>query len=98
MKFPLFALGVIAASASFASIIEAQNYPWCAKIDLGDMVENCGFESLEQCKTSLTGGHDFCVENNTYKPPSPVQSEGVAAEGSAAQAAVPTPKKKPQRH
>jgi hypothetical protein len=40
------------------------------------MVENCGFESLEQCKTSLTGGHDFCVENNTYKPPSPVQSEG----------------------
>jgi Protein of unknown function (DUF3551) len=100
MKFPLFALSVIAASASFASTGDAQNYPWCARIDLGDEVENCGFESLEQCKASLSGGGDHCVENNTYKPlpPESTQSENVTTEGSATAQAVPIPKKKPQRH
>ena len=100
MKFSLFALGVMAASASFASTAEAQNYPWCSMVDLGDEILNCGFDSLEQCKASLSGGGDHCVENNTYKPPPPesTQSESVTAEGSAPAQAVPIPKKKPQRH
>jgi hypothetical protein len=96
MKLFPFAFSVIAASASFASAVEAQNYPWCSRTDLGDIVENCGFESLEQCKASLGGTHDFCVENNMYKPPAP---ESVSAEDMTAPAQVPLPPaKKAQRH
>jgi Protein of unknown function (DUF3551) len=95
MRFPLFALGVIAPV--FPSAVAAQSYPWCAMTDLGDMVENCYFESFEQCKASLGGTHDFCVKNNTYKPPPP---ESVSAESAApAQAAAPsTSVKKPSGH
>ena len=97
MKFSLFALSFVAGAAVFAPAAEAQNYPWCAVTDLGDEIENCGFDSLEQCKASLSGGGDHCVENNTYKPPPP---ESVSGEDTApAQAAVPLPTaKKPQRH
>jgi hypothetical protein len=97
MKFPLFALTVIALAAFFPSAAEAQSYPWCAMTDLGDMVENCYFDTLEQCKASLGGTHDFCVKNNTYKPPTPAS---VSAEGEApAQAAAPLPPvKKPKGH
>jgi Protein of unknown function (DUF3551) len=96
MKLFLFALSVTAALAGFAPTVKAQNYPWCARMDLGDMVENCGFESLEQCKASLTGVHDWCAENNTYKPP---PAETVGAEDTSAPAQVPLPAaKKAQRH
>jgi len=96
MKFPLFGLSLITAAAAFATTVEAQNYPWCARIDLGDLIENCGFESLEQCKASLSGGGDTCVENNIYKPPPP---ESVSAQDTAAPAQVPLPTaKKAQRH
>jgi hypothetical protein len=98
MKFSLFALSVIALAAVFPSAVKAQSFPWCAMTDLGDMVENCYFDSFEQCKASLGGTHDFCVKNNTYKPPPP---ETVSAEGaaSAQPAAVPLPPvKKPKGH
>jgi hypothetical protein len=97
MKFPLVALSVIALAAVFPSAVEAQSYPWCAMTDLGDMVENCYFDSFEQCKASLGGTHDFCVKNNTYKPPPP---ESVGAESAPpTQAAAPlTPVKKPKGH
>jgi hypothetical protein len=97
MRFPLFALSFVTAAAVSVSAAEAQNYPWCSMVDLGDEILNCGFDSLEQCKASLSGGGDHCVENNTYKPPPP---ESVSA-GSAAptQAAVPLPPaKKPKGH
>ena len=95
MKFSLFALGV-ALAAGFPSAVEAQSYPWCAMTDLGDVVENCYFDSFEQCKASLGGTHDFCVKNNTYKPPPP---ESVSAEDTSAPAQVPLPPvKKAQRH
>ena len=99
MKFSLCALSVIALAAVFPSAAkaEAQSYPWCAITDLGDVVENCYFDNLEQCKASLGGTHDFCVKNNTYKPPPP---EGVSAESAApAQAAASlAPAKKPKGH
>jgi hypothetical protein len=96
MKFPLFALTVIALAAFFPSAAEAQSYPWCAMTDLGDMVENCYFDTLEQCKASLGGTHDFCVKNNTYTPP---PTESLSAEETSAPAQVPLPPaKKPQRH
>jgi hypothetical protein len=96
MKSPLFALTFITAAVLSVSAAQAQNYPWCARVDLGDVVDNCGFDSLEQCKASLGGTHDFCVENNTYKPPPP---ESVSAEDTGAPAQVPLPPaKKAQRH
>jgi hypothetical protein len=94
MNFRLYALSVIAAITFFASAAEAQNYPWCAVIDLGDEVQNCGFDSLEQCKASLSGGGDHCIENNTYKSPPP---ESISAEGAAPAQAAPVGKKT-QRH
>jgi len=91
MKFPRFALSAITLVAVFGPAAKAQNYPWCARVDLGDEILNCGFDSLEQCKASLSGGGDTCIENNTYKP-SPL--EGVSAqETPAVQAAAPAAKK-----
>jgi hypothetical protein len=94
MKFSLFALSLITAAAMSAA--QAQNSPWCSMVDLGDEIFNCGFDSLEQCKASLSGGGDTCVPNNTYKPPPP---ENVTAEETAAPAQVPLqPKKKAEHH
>jgi len=95
MKFPLFALSFITAAAVSVSAAEAQNYPWCSMVDLGDEILNCGFDSLEQCKASLSGGGDTCIQNNTYKPPPP---ESVSAEDTSAPAHVPLPVAKKQRH
>jgi hypothetical protein len=94
MKLFPFALSVIALAAVFPSAVEAQSYPWCVMTDLGDMVENCYFDSLEQCKASLGGTHDFCVKNNTYKPPPPESAESAAP----AQAAPLAAGKKPKGH
>jgi hypothetical protein len=96
MKFPLFALSFITAAVVSVSTAQAQNYPWCSMVDLGDEILNCGFDSLEQCKASLSGGGDTCIQNNTYKPPPP---ESVSAEGASAPAQAPLPPaKKAQRH
>lgn len=96
MKFPLFALSFITAAVVSVSAAPAQNYPWCSMVDLGDEIVNCGFDSLEQCRASLSGGGDTCIQNNTYKPPPP---ESVRAEDTAAPAQVPLPPaKKAQRH
>ena len=96
MKLPLFALSFITAAVVSVSTAQAQNYPWCSMVDLGDEILNCGFDSLEQCKASLSGGGDTCIQNNTYKPPPP---ESVSAEGASAPAQVPLPPaKKAQRH
>jgi hypothetical protein len=91
MKFPLFALSFITAAVVSVSAAQAQNYPWCSMVDLGDEILNCGFDSLEQCKASLSGGGDTCIQ-----PPPP---ESVSAEGASAPAQVPLPPaKKAQRH
>jgi hypothetical protein len=56
MKFPLFALSFINAAVVSVSAAQARNYRWCSMLDLGDEILNCGFDSLEQCKASLSGG------------------------------------------
>jgi hypothetical protein len=96
MKFSVLTFGAIAAAAVFASTAKAQNYPWCARINMGDEAVNCGFDSFEQCMTSLSGGgaNGYCILNNTYKPPPPEVS---AADTASAQTAV-TPARKPQAH
>jgi len=98
MKLPLFALGIITAVAVFASAAEAQNYPWCARINFGDEAVNCGFDSFEQCMGSLSGGgaSGYCIKNNTYQPPPPEpQIESNTSVDTPAQEAVPIPRKRP---
>jgi hypothetical protein len=74
MKFSLFTFGAFAAVVVFTSGTEGQNYPWCARINMGDEAVNCGFDSFEQCMTSLSSGgaNGYCIQNNTYRPPLPL--------------------------
>ena len=46
----------------------AQNYPWCAMMNMGDQVVNCGFTTFQQCMDTVSGIGGFCVQNNTYQP------------------------------
>ncbi len=48
----------------------AQNYPWCAQYSKGGDEQNCGFVSFEQCMETVRGIGGFCIQNNTYQPPS----------------------------
>jgi len=98
MKFPLFALSVIAAAAVFTSAAEAQNYPWCLRMNFGDEAVNCGFDSFEQCMASLSGGgaSGYCIQNNTYKPPPAESSQSESAADTPAQPGVPIPRPKPR--
>ena len=66
--------------------------------DLGDVVANCYFDSFEQCEASLGGTHDFCVKNNTYKPPPPESVSGEDAAPAQAAAVPLPPVKKPKGH
>jgi hypothetical protein len=68
MRITLFALGVLAGAAGFVSGAQAQNYPWCAVLNMGDAAYNCGFVSREQCMTSVSGIGGFCEPNTQYVP------------------------------
>jgi Protein of unknown function (DUF3551) len=96
MKFPFFTFSVITAVVVFASAAEAQNYPWCLRINFGDEAVNCSFDSFEQCMASVSGGgaSGYCIKNNTYKPPPPEVSTEDTAPGQVAA----TPAKKAQPH
>jgi hypothetical protein len=71
-----FAFKPIAASAEI-------QYPWCQRNANGDGGDSCAFESLEQCRQSLSSGAQ-CVQNIWYKeqsvqppvqpPPAPVST------------------------
>ena len=60
---------LILGSALIVSSARAQNHPWCAVLDMGDLAFNCGFATEEQCRNSVRGIGGFCVPNNTYRPP-----------------------------
>lgn len=65
MKISLLVVAIILLSAS----AQAQNYPWCAMLSMGDQAVNCGFVSSEQCMASVRGIGGFCMPNNAYQPP-----------------------------
>jgi Protein of unknown function (DUF3551) len=70
MKQALLVVGLLAASAAFASAAQAQNYPWCAQYGRGmGGAMNCGFTSFQQCLATVSGIGGFCERNNTYVPP-----------------------------
>jgi hypothetical protein len=71
MRFVL--LGLVGAAAVLATPARAQNYPWCAQYSgraLGGAM-NCGFVSFAQCMATVSGIGGFCMQNNTYQPPTP---------------------------
>jgi len=65
----LLLLGVGVGIVGTGNRAEAQNYPWCAMLSMGDQAVNCGFVSTEQCMATVRGVGGFCAPNNTFEPP-----------------------------
>ena len=72
MKIFLFALAIAAATTALGTPVQAQNYPWCAQYTGRGMggAMNCGFSTYAQCMADVSGIGGFCIQNNTYRPPS----------------------------
>jgi hypothetical protein len=68
MRIVLFALAVFVAAAGTGTSAQAQNYPWCAVLNMGDVAYNCGFVSRDQCMATVSGIGGFCEENNLHQP------------------------------
>jgi hypothetical protein len=71
MRLSLRVLGLLVGMVGISAPANAQNYPWCAVYNMGDAATNCGFDTFEQCRISLSGMGGFCEKNNTYVPPPP---------------------------
>ena len=60
------------AACAFVSMPSAQagtNWPWCAVMgDVEGQAVNCGFASLEQCRSYLDGMGGYCERNPFYQP------------------------------
>jgi hypothetical protein len=69
MKHLLLAATLLCAIGGLGTRADAQNYPWCAVLNVGDWASNCGFVTEEQCRTSVSGVGGFCMRNTTYIPP-----------------------------
>mgnify|MGYP001319182132 CR=1 FL=1 len=71
MKAFLFVFA-IATACALDTPAEAQNYPWCAQYEGSGMsgAMNCGFSTYQQCMADVSGIGGFCIQNNTYRPPS----------------------------
>jgi Protein of unknown function (DUF3551) len=69
MKHLLLAATLLCAIGGLSTRADAQNYPWCAVLNVGDWSSNCGFVTEEQCRTSVSGVGGFCMRNTTYIPP-----------------------------
>ena len=66
MRLSLFILGISIGILGIGSRAEAQNYQWCAMLNMGDQAVNCGFVSSEQCMAYVRGIGGYCMPNNTY--------------------------------
>src|ERR1700678_810691 len=51
MKIVVFVLAILAVTPGLVTRAQAQNYPWCAVLNMGDAAYNCGFVSRQQCMT-----------------------------------------------
>jgi Protein of unknown function (DUF3551) len=68
MRLLLFILGISVGIVGIGNRAEAQNYPWCAMLNMGDQAINCGFVSYAQCMATVSGIGGYCTPNNTYQP------------------------------
>ncbi len=69
----IFSLAAIVLVGAVTSSAQAQSYPWCAVLNVGDLAWNCGFVTREQCMASVSGIGGFCQPNNQYAPARPVR-------------------------
>jgi hypothetical protein len=69
MRFLLIVLGISVGIVGIGNRAEAQNYPWCAMLNMGDQAINCGFVSYPQCMATVSGIGGYCMPNNTFQPP-----------------------------
>jgi len=60
---------LVVATTLISTSVQAQNYPWCAMLSMGDQAMNCGFISSDQCMASVRGIGGFCMPNNAYQLP-----------------------------
>lgn len=65
---------LLCAVGSLSTGAHAQNYPWCAVLNMGDWSSNCGFVTEQQCRASVSGIGGFCMRNTTYVPAVPLQA------------------------
>jgi hypothetical protein len=70
MRILVFVLALFVAIAGNGTRAEAQNYPWCAVLNMGDAAYNCGFVSREQCMATVSGIGGSCEPNTQYHAPS----------------------------
>jgi Protein of unknown function (DUF3551) len=69
MRVLLCVAGILAVAGAMSTPAQAQNYPWCAVLNVGDWSSNCGFVTEQQCRASVSGIGGFCMRNTTYVPP-----------------------------
>jgi uncharacterized protein DUF3551 len=69
MKFLLLTLGLLVGAAWIGTPARAQNYPWCAALNMGDVSYNCGFDTEAQCRATVSGIGGWCEKNTQYLPP-----------------------------
>jgi hypothetical protein len=69
MRLSVFLLGLVVGVAAIGTPAQAQNYPWCAVLNMGAAAYNCGFSTYDQCMADVSGIGGFCQLNNLYVPP-----------------------------
>jgi hypothetical protein len=69
MRPLLLILVICVGFVAIGNRAEAQNYPWCAMLNMGDQAVNCGFISSDQCMAYVRGIGGYCMPNNTYQLP-----------------------------
>jgi hypothetical protein len=70
-KLALF--GVAAATAFLGMAAEsrdarAYDYPYCAVAGGHEAYENCGYQTLQQCRAAVSGVGGHCQQNPRYIP------------------------------
>ena len=51
-----------------ADVASAQTYRWCAVYGTqGGVAQNCGFNTFDQCRATISGAGGSCQENPLYK-------------------------------
>jgi hypothetical protein len=83
MRHLLSCAALLAGLVALGTRAEAQNYPWCAVLNMGEWASNCGFVTEQQCRTSVSGIGGFCMPNTTYGPAAPVQTRREGRRSSA---------------
>jgi hypothetical protein len=68
MRLTVLALAAFVAVAASSAGAQAQNYPWCAVLNMGDNAYNCGFVTYEQCMVTISGIGGFCERNTQFQP------------------------------